>query len=96
MQVKNLFKAGLILISTTLSLSACGSNVTPVTLENTSFTSAADSRSTVAGTATQKQGKVKGDFKGGPGKGGFGQFAGVTLTEEQKTALAAFTLNDFI
>ncbi len=85
--MKNLFKAGLILISTTLGVSACGSNVNPVTLENTSFTSLADSTTTQA-TNRQKQGK-QGKDGHGEFKVGFGQFAGITLTAEQKTALEA-------
>lgn len=86
--MKNLFTTGLILLSTTLGLSACGSNVTPVGLESNSFISAEDSSFTTTAQNGTKQGKgKKGGFKGDKGKGGFNQFPGIELTAEQKTAL---------
>lgn len=90
--MKNFVKASLVLLSATLGLSACGSPST-VSLENNngnaSFTAAADS---TTANANGKAGKPGKGFKGGKeGKGGlgFGQFPGVELTAEQKTALAA-------
>lgn len=87
--MRNLFKASLVLLSVSL-LSACGSPST-VTLTDTSGNPTFSSAGTEAGNVQAMKGKGgKGGHEGKGGlKGGFGQFAGVTLTEEQKTALAA-------
>ncbi|MFN8575657.1 MAG: Spy/CpxP family protein refolding chaperone [Candidatus Sericytochromatia bacterium] len=91
--MKNLFKASLVSLSIAMILSACGSPST-VSLQSTddssTFTSAGQNPENI-------QGKGKGNkqgFKGGErgkehGSEGFGQFKGIELTAEQKTALEA-------
>lgn len=80
--MKNLFKASLVLLSVSLVLTACGSP-SNVTLSDTNDSTVFSS----AGNIQGMQGKG-GKFAKGT-KDGFGEFAGITLTEEQKTALAA-------
>lgn len=84
--MKNLFKASLVLLSVTLGLSACGNSPSTVSLEST------DASATFASAGRNLAGFQGGKgMKGGDhkGKGGFGQFPGIELTAEQKTALEA-------